>query len=507
MRKLPLLTSLLAAVAFTFAAAQAQPARSTLKQRIDAHIDSPRFAAASWSIRIVSIDSGRTLYERDANRLLVPASTAKLYTGALALDTFGPDYRVSTRLLATARPARDGTLHGDLILRGHGDPTLGTETNPDWADRLAEALRKAGVRKIDGDLVADATYFAAPSYGGGWEAADLQHWFGAPASALAIGENVARLYVKPGARVGGSALLRFEPSWMGHAFELDNELRTVAPSLRTDISLVRRPGERRLSAFGQVSTRAPESDYRLALPDPPLMAGYALQRALGDYGIEVGGKLRSVSWPQHETVHDPAKLWTVGDVVSPPFADILRRGFKLSQNLYLQNLLLMVGAAEAKRSGAAAADAPFRSTEQFAMAAMRRYLDRLGIAPEAVSLDDGAGLSRRNLSSAAAFVTLLLAHADDPAKRAFRDALPEAGVDGTLTGRLRDLPARGKVFAKTGAMAQVASLVGYAVGASGERLAFALILNNYVRGADSARTSAELDEVARILVEAAPASH
>ncbi len=168
----------------------------------------------------------------------------------------------------------------------------------------------------------------------------------------------------------------------------------------------------------------------------------------------------------------------------------------------MQNLLLMVGAAEAERSGANAADAPFRSTGQFAMTAMRRYLDRLGIAPEAVSLDDGAGLSRRNLSSAAAFVKLLRAHADDPAKRAFRSALPEAGVDGTLSGRLRDLPGRGKVFAKTGAMAQVASLAGYAVSAKGERIAFAVILNNYLRDADAARASAELDEVARIVVEA-----
>lgn len=499
MRTLTLLGGLLAAAAV---AAQAEPAPASLQQRIDAHVAAPRFAAASWSIQVVSIDSGRTLYERDANRLLVPASTAKLYTGALALETFGADYRVSTRLLATARPARDGTLHGDLILQGRGDPTLGTEASLDWAGRLADGLRKAGVRRIDGDLVADATYFSAPTYGGGWEAADLQSWFGVPASALSVGENLARLYVKPGGRVGAPALLRFEPDWMGQAFELDNELRTVAPPQRSDVSLVRRPGERRVSAFGPVSARAAETDYRLSLPDPPLMAGYALQRALGDYGIEVGGKLRSVSWPQRDALRDADKAWTVGDVVSPPLGEILRRGFKLSQNLYMQNLLLMVGAAEAERSGANATDAPFRSTGQFAMTAMRRYLDRLGIAPEAVSLDDGAGLSRRNLSSAAAFVKLLRAHADDPAKRAFRGALPEAGVDGTLSGRLRDLPGRGKVFAKTGAMAQVASLAGYAVSAKGERIAFAVILNNYLRDADAARASAELDEVARIVVEA-----
>lgn len=490
----------LLSAAVAASAAFAQPATPSVARRIDAHVDAPRFAAASWGIQVVSIDSGRTLYERDANTLLVPASTAKLFTGALALDTFGAGYRVPTRLLATARPARDGSLRGDLLLQGRGDPTLGTDLNPDWADRLADALRKAGVRTVEGDLVADATWFAAPAYGGGWEAADLQSWFGAPASALAVNENVVRLYVKPGPRLGGPATLRFEPPWLGQAFEVDNGLRTVAPPQRSDISLVRRPGERRLAAFGPVSTRAAEAEYRLSLPDPALMAGYALQRALGDYGIEVKGRLRSLAWPQHDEARDPARVWTAAEVLSPPLEDVLRRGFKVSQNLYLQNLLLMVGAATA----APADDAPFRSTEQWAQVAMNRYLGRLGIAPEAARVEDGAGLSRRNLVTAAAFVKLLLAHADGADKRAFREALPEAGVDGTLASRLRDGAAKGKVFAKTGAMANVASLVGYAVTARGERVAFALILDNYVRTADAARTSAELDEIVRIVVEGEP---
>ncbi len=476
-----------------------------LAERIDAHIGAPRFAAASWGIEIISLDSGRIWYAHDAQRLLVPASSAKLYTAALALDSLGADYRFATSLLASARPLRDGTLRGDLTLYGRGDPTLGTEMHARWAEELAEALRKAGVRKVDGDLIADATWFANASFGGGWEADDLQSWFAVPASALSIGENVVRVYVAPGAKADTSARLRFDPPVFAQAFELDNRLRTVAPPVRSDIGLIRRPGEHRLSAFGRVALGAAETEFRLSLPDPALLAGQLLRQALADRGIEVTGKLRSVAWPRVNEALAGERVWHIADSWSPPLERVLERGLKLSQNLYLQNLLLTVGAQERERATAAANGqdaATFLTSEQYGLRAMRRYLGRIGIDPGEVVLDDGAGLSRRNLSSAAAFVKLLVANADAPALRPFRSALPEAGVDGTLARRLKDEATRGRVFAKTGAMRNVASLVGYATAASGERLAFALILDNYVRAADAERASAELDAIVAMLVEA-----
>ncbi len=492
-------------------AASPAPPGASLAERIDAHVNAARFAGASWGIQVASIDSGRILYEHDAQRLLVPASAAKLYTAALALDTLGANHRIATSLFASARPLRDGTLRGDLILYGYGDPTLGSELHARWADELAEAVRKAGIRKVDGDLIADATHFASASYGGGWEAEDLQSWFAVPASALSIGENVVGLWIAPGARPGEPARLRFEPPVLGQAYDVVNELRTVAPPGRSDINLVRRPGERRLGAFGQVAQHARESEYRLSLPDPPLLAGHLLRRALGERGIEVTGKLRSISWPRTNPARADAALWHLADTWSPPLSVLLERGLKRSHNLYLQNLLLIVGAHEQQRAAAAAtaagqAEAGFLSTEQYGLRAMRRYLARLGIAPGAAVLDDGAGLSRRSLTSAAAFVKLLLACADAPAMRAFRSALPEAGVDGTLARRLNGDATRGRVFAKTGAMRNVAALAGYATTLAGERIAFAIILDNYVRSAEAARASAEVDAIVAMLIDAPPST-
>ncbi|MCB1579243.1 MAG: D-alanyl-D-alanine carboxypeptidase, partial [Xanthomonadales bacterium] len=152
---------------------------ATLAARIDAHIGDPQFADASWGIDVVSLDSGKTLYAHNADKLFVPASTGKLYTAALALDTFGPDYRIPTSLFATEKVGRDGELRGDLVLVGYGDPTLGFDKRVSWADVLATAVRKSGIKSVRGALIGDATWFSAPLYGSGWEAGDLQSWFGA----------------------------------------------------------------------------------------------------------------------------------------------------------------------------------------------------------------------------------------------------------------------------------------------------------------------------------------
>jgi D-alanyl-D-alanine carboxypeptidase/D-alanyl-D-alanine-endopeptidase (penicillin-binding protein 4) len=211
-----------------------EPTTATVQQlasAIDAQIDDPRFASASWGIAVVSLDTGRTLYAHDARRLLQTASTAKLYTAALVLDTIGTDYRIPTQLLVT-RPVAQGRLEGPLILRGMGDPSLGTAaTNTDWADQLAEQLAASGVHDVQGDLVADDSYFQGPQVGAGWEARDLQSWFAVPASALSVQENVVALTLRPAGVPGHAALLTFDPA--GAMPHVANHLTTAARDTRS----------------------------------------------------------------------------------------------------------------------------------------------------------------------------------------------------------------------------------------------------------------------------------
>jgi D-alanyl-D-alanine carboxypeptidase/D-alanyl-D-alanine-endopeptidase (penicillin-binding protein 4) len=444
---------------------------------IDAHIALPRFAAARWGIAVVSLDSGRTLYAHDADTLFQPASTAKLYTAALVLNGLDTGYRIPTRVHGPA-PDRRGRGDGLLVLYGRGDPTLGADaSSADWADALAGQLAARGVRRVRGDLVADATYFSGPPLGDGWEASDLLAGFAAPASALGTDENQLRLRVTPAAHTGQPARITFDPPWA--ATSLEGSLLTSPAGTAADINFYRKPGSERLHAFGSVPAQSSPRSFRLAMADPARAAGMALLQALQRRGIEVDGRLRVLYWPQQ----DPASRTgaVLAEVRSPPLMTILREGLKRSQNLYLQNLLQLAGTrAQAAAAGDPTAPAGFLGAADWGIRALHQLLGRIGIAPSASLIGEGTGLSRRDLTTPRALVRLLAFLANGPAADALRDMLPVAGVDGTLAGRMRGTPAAGNLHAKTGSMTYVNCLAGYVTSAAGEHLAFAILLNGYV---------------------------
>ncbi|MDO1530330.1 D-alanyl-D-alanine carboxypeptidase/D-alanyl-D-alanine-endopeptidase [Fulvimonas sp. R45] len=477
--------------------ARASDAAQALVARIDAIIGQPRFDHAAWGIEVVSLDSGRQLYAHRAHRLLQPASTAKLFTAALVLDTLGADDRIPTRLLGSG-PLRHGRLDGPLILYGMGDPTLGAaDATPDWAERLATQLVAHGVRRVHGDLVADDSYFAGPSIGAGWEAGDLQAWYAAPASALSVDENTVTLTVSPGARAGLPARLAFEPA--DATPPLVDTLDTGAPHSHADINLWRAPGGDTLYAFGSMPSGQPPRHYRLAVTEPARLAGERLRRALAAHGVRVDGSVRTLHWPQRDAAL-LAQAQPLGEVLSPPLGEILARGLKRSQNLYLQNLLQVAGVrAQADAVAAGEPQAGFTSSADWALRALRQRLQRIGIAPGTVLLQEGSGLSRQDLATPATLVRLLQYLAAQPYAAQLRDALPVAGVDGTLQWRLRDTPAAGNVHAKTGSMTYVDCLAGYVTTAAGEHLAFAIMLNDYHRPDDAPRASADLDAIVELL--------
>ena len=158
-----------------------------LQTRINDHVGQPRFASALWGVKIVSLDSGKALFEHNAGKLLKPASNAKLFSGALALDRLGPDYRIETSFYAVARPDSDGTLHGNLIAYGRGDPCLAARFNNGDYGKSLEAIVAAavttGVKRIEGDLIGDESYFRGPPYGSSWTWDGLQNYYGAEVSA------------------------------------------------------------------------------------------------------------------------------------------------------------------------------------------------------------------------------------------------------------------------------------------------------------------------------------
>ncbi len=461
-------------------AAGASNSAATLAARIDAFIAQPRFASARWGIDVVDLASGRTLYAHDADKLFVPASNAKLYTTALALHLLGPAARFDTTLYATDRPDGHGLLQGNLILRGGGDPALGTDTGaadgPGWAAALATRLAAAGVVRVKGDLIVDDTLFRGPPFGTGWGAGDLFADYAPAVGGLTVGEGTLAVTVsRQGARC---CMVEVQPASAG--VRVDNLSVDATPDDPSSLLLYRPLGHDTLYVSGSLPRDVRTRSYTLAAPDPARMAGRQLLDALTAAGIAFDGSMRVLHWPRTDPALDDPHTVRIATLASPPLAQLLRHMLKHSDNLYAQTLLLQVG-LRWQHSGRGSCGWVLHWTEQWGLCAMRTLLGEIGINREQAHFTEGSGLSRQDMVSPRATTTLLAWIARQPWAAVVTDALPDPGHDGTLAWRLANLPDDDRVQAKTGTLAHMYTLSGFLDTGTGRRLVFSLMLNNYQR--------------------------
>ena len=455
-------------------------ATRALAQRIDAFISQRRFASARWGIDVLDLDSGRTIYAHDPGKMFVPASNAKLYTTALALHLLGPGVRFSTALYATGRPDPHGVLTGNLILRGGGDPALGTDTGAsdgqEWAHLLAQRLADDGVVRVEGDLIADDTRFRGPPFGTGWGAGDLFASYAPAVGGLTTDEGAMVVTVSRAPR--RCCAISVRPKTAG--VRIVNLTVDATPDDPSSLLLYRPIGHRTLYVSGSLPIGVRERRFVLAAPDPARMAGYQLLDALHEIGIRFDGRLRVLRWPHKDPLLDGPHDLQIGAVLSPPLSQLLPHMLEDSDNLYAQTLLLQSGLAW-QRKGEGSCGWVLHWTEQWGTCALRTLLGQLGINREQAHFTEGSGLSRQDLVSPRATVTLLAWIARQTWASTLIDALPRNGQSGTLSNRLEDLPPDDRIQAKTGTLAHMYTLSGYLKTAAGRHIAFSIMLNNYQR--------------------------
>lgn len=495
-----------ASPASTLPGAQDPETLSSLRERIAAHLAQPRFAPAAWGVKIVSLDTGRTIFEHNPQKYFNPASNAKLYTAALALERLGADYRIKTSLYSMSRPDASGTLKGDLIVYGRGDPTMAARLNGgDYfkgLDPLVTQFANAGVRRIEGDLIADESYFAGPPFGAGWEWDDLQAYYGAEVSSLTVNDNAVDLFVKPADRAGIPCRISTGPATS--FVTVMNRTQTAPKGAESRIAVYRPVGENIIYVSGRLPIDSTGYYGAIAVHNPAGLFGSLLKEALGRRGIVVTGRTRVIDWKYREvTPIEFSKLIELGSVESMPLGDIVRETLKPSQNLWAQLLLLQVGetsrfgiiGARGSPSSSAngsvkPAESPVhaqsandsrdaRTSEELGVEALNDLLSTVGVRKGDVLLEEGSGLSRRDVITPEATVALLAYMSKSRWANVYRNALPIAGVDGTLQNRMKGTAAAGNVRAKTGTLRYVYTLSGYVTTAAGERLAFSIMLNNY----------------------------
>ena len=467
--------------------------RVALQTQLEAYVSQPRFAGALWGVQVAAVDSGKVLFAHEPACLQSPASNCKLYAGALALDRLGGDYRIVTPLRATAKPNAAGVLAGDLIIAGRGDPSWNHRPGKKDFGRIFEpfvaALQQAGVKRITGDIVADATWLRVPPQGASWTADDMDYDYGAEVSAVTLADNYVDLRVKPAAAAGQPCTVEVLQPLSGLIF--DNRATTGPAGSAREIRVQRLPGEDTVHLFGTLPLGEKEELTEAPVPHPAAWFARALREALIMAGIVVDGHARALRWPDAPAAGDVV----LGEVTSAPLRDLVA-GFMLpSQNLETDLIFNHVG----ERQRTAATPAWLRSDE-LAVTALDGFIAKLGVSAGSVLFDEGSGLSRNNLTTAAATVQLLTAMAKHHEAAGYLASLPTAGVSGSLAKRMRGTAAEGNVHAKTGSLRWANSLSGYVTTAAGERLAFSLMLNRYVAPPELKATQA-LDEIAVTLAQ------
>ncbi len=498
-RVMPLLLALALLLGLARSPANAATNLADLRAALSAHLAQEKYAAAAWGVKVASLDSGEIIFEHDAHKLLKPASNAKLFTGALALDRFGPEFRIKTSLYAAARPDKSGTLRGDLVAFGRGDPCFAERFNggsySNLLKPLVDAIADAGVRQIKGDLVGDESYFRGPPFGTQWTWDDLQQYYGAEVSALTVQDNVVDLILKPGPRVGAPCEIVTLPDMTPLAFT--NRVLTVEADSRRRVSIYRPVGGNVVHLNGWMPLGGSNLVDAVSVHRPALWFVTLLKEALARRGIRVTGQVRAVDWLNRQAAPASYEDWIeLGAVSSAPLRTILARMMKPSQNLYAQLLLLQAG------SHWRTPPLPEQTTEDVGLAELKSFLKRTGVREDDVVLEEGSGLSRGALVTPNATVALLQFMRGHEHFGVFRDSLPVGGVDGTLRSRFRNTPAAGNVRAKTGTLRYVNSLSGYMTNRAGENLVFSLMLNNY--DGDGAR--AALDRIVLMLAESGAAA-
>lgn len=450
-----------------------------LRTAIANKLSRPEVRRGQIGLKIISLDTGSILFEQNAEKYFMPASNMKNFTVAAAIEKLSPDFRFITSVFATAMPNSDGVVEGPVRVFGRGDVSISYSFyDGDYykgIDRLAESIAAAGVKRIEGDLIADETYFSGDPMPGSWEWDDLQFYYGAEVSALPINDNAAAISVSPGP-IGYGCTVRLTPPNL--IFRVVNKCLTGKAGTRRTLRIVKELDRNLIEITGEMPLGGGNFNGFVSVSRPAEMFATLLKQRLELKGIQVVG--RPIAVDSLDMI--PQGLTTeIAQIESPPLSEIAARTMKPSQNMYTETILRVLGEEIGRKATANETEktaAANKTSQELGSAAVKNFLREIGIEDDAVLQYDGSGLSRHNLVTPSALVRLY-AYMGTQSKYAavWRESLTIGGVDGTLRNRFSGTRAAANVRGKTGTINQVSALSGYVTSASGERFAFSMLVN------------------------------
>jgi D-alanyl-D-alanine carboxypeptidase/D-alanyl-D-alanine-endopeptidase (penicillin-binding protein 4) len=426
-------------------------------------------------IKIVSLTTGKIIYEENAEKYFMPASNMKSFAVATAIEKLSPNFRFVTSVFANSQPDSNGVIKGDLTIYGRGDISFSTAFyNGDYyrgLDILAEKIAQTGVKRIEGNLVGDESYFTGNALPFGWEWDDLQWYYGAEVSALPLNDNALDLSVTP-SQPSAPCIVKLLP--INPIMRIVNTCKTTKSNEKRTLTVKKLLDQNILEISGTMPVGDKGFTNYITISRPAELFVALLKQRLQLKGVIVAGQTRVIGTKEKAILAVASSVPPIEltRLESPLFSLIAAKTMKPSQNLYTETILWTLGEQLGDKSN------PQSTSSERGIAVVRDFMNEIGVAPDGYIQYDGSGLSRHNLITPAALVQLY-SYMGTRSKfvNAWLDSLTIGGVDGTLKNRFRGTKATDNVRGKTGTIDQVSALSGYVTTSGNEKLVFSIMVN------------------------------
>jgi PBP4 family serine-type D-alanyl-D-alanine carboxypeptidase len=454
-----------------------------LRHDLDALIESPDMSNAIIGACVQSIETGEMFYRLNESKNLIPASTIKIVTTIAALDYFGPDFRFQTNMYLDGVINENGEYHGNVIIRGSGDPTMSEFFYAEpikIIESFAKQLDSLGISTIKGNIIGDDTYFDNIYYGPGWSWDDFMYPFSSQINALSINDNSISLVITQGDSV--NSLSKYSVIPKNNLARIYNYVMTSEPDKITDIITARDFKSNYIEIYGNIaydSTKKRTHIQNIAIDNPTMFFLELFKTSLSKFRIRHNGALLPISMAQNPIFY--TNLSPVYTHVSPPLSEILKVVNAESHN-FCAEMLLKTLAKETQGEGS------FDKGTDYLL----KYLKSNSITSDNIRIVDGSGLSRFNLFTPRNFVTLLSNIYRSNYREQFVKTLAEPGEEGTLLRRMKRSRAENNVRAKTGSMNNISAICGYVTTRDKEVLAFSIMMQNFTAPMTTAQNLQDL---------------
>ena len=439
---------------------------TVLQRKVDQIASSDFYKYASLGISVRDVNSGEVIGDVQKDKMLVPASSLKLITTLSGRQILGPGFRYETKITHNGFIDSDGTLKGNIYIEGSGDPTFGSDrikgnlNGDDLFAKIIKDIKAHGITCIEGDVIADESVFNSFPISPSWQWNDLGNYYAAGAWGLNVHENEYSIYFHRNGPIGSPTRIAYFKPFVPH-LQLENEVTIDDADSGDNAYIFGGPYHYGKRVVGTIPQGKNLFVVKGSLPDPPLYFSYRLLKELEKN--DMGGHTNKT---QYQPDKNSINRNQIISYYSSPLDEIIKLANDRSINIYCESILKTIGLR--KRNAGSGGEG---------IAAIKELLVSKNLDIRALHMEDGSGLSSRNLVSPDFLTSFLCNYVKDKNVNEIATLLPRVGVEGTVKSLLTNSPAKGNMWVKSGSMDKILTYSGYCKAASGRYIAFSVFLN------------------------------